>query len=46
MSSVLAGSLRLDRPLNPQVDSVVTSSIDFSYRSFLQIVAEGRGRSL
>jgi protease-4 len=42
----LAGSLRLDRPLNPQVESVVTSSIDFSYRSFLQIVAEGRGMSL
>lgn len=38
----LAGSLRVDRPLNPQVSSAITSSVGHTYRSFLQIVADGR----
>ena len=39
----LAGSLRLDRPLNPQVSSSITSSVENTYRGFVGLVAEGRG---
>ena len=42
----LAGSLRLDRPLNPQIAASITHAIDFTYRKFLQIVAEGRDMSV
>jgi protease-4 len=42
----LAGSLRLDRPLDPQVASIVNSSVEFTYRKFLQIVADGRGMTI
>lgn len=42
----LAGSLRLDRPLNEQVASALTSTVEFTYRNFLQLVAEGRGMTL
>ena len=38
----LAGSLRLDRPLNPALVDVLNSSVNYAYRRFLQIVAEGR----
>ncbi|MBN7798476.1 signal peptide peptidase SppA [Parahaliea mediterranea] len=38
----LAGSLRIDRPLNEQLSSALTSSVEFTYRNFLQLVAEGR----
>ena len=38
----LAGSLRLDRPLDPQVATVIRSSVDFSYANFRQLVAQGR----
>ncbi|MBM70274.1 MAG: signal peptide peptidase SppA [Haliea sp.] len=41
----LAGSLRLDRPLNPQVAETLASGVDFTYREFLQLVASGRGLS-
>ena len=39
----LAGSLRLDRPLNPQVSSSITSSVENTYKGFVGLVAEGRG---
>lgn len=39
----LAGSLRLDRPLNPQVAAAIASGVDFTYRNFVQLVADGRG---
>ncbi|MBE9537675.1 MAG: signal peptide peptidase SppA [Proteobacteria bacterium] len=39
----LAGSLRLDRPLNPQVSSSITSSVENTYRGFVSLVAKGRG---
>jgi protease-4 len=39
----LAGSLRADRPLNPDLVEALNSSIEFAYRSFLAVVAEGRG---
>jgi protease-4 len=38
----LAGSLRLDRPLNPQVEEIIRSGVGFSYDHFRQLVAEGR----
>jgi protease-4 len=38
----LAGSLRLDRPLNPQVEEIIRSGVGFSYDNFRQLVAEGR----
>jgi protease-4 len=38
----LAGSLRLDRPMDPQVATVIRSSVDFSYANFQQLVAQGR----
>ncbi len=38
----LSGALRLDRPLDPQVVSAMNSGVSFAYRSFLEIVAEGR----
>ena len=38
----LAGSLRLDRPLNPQVAEALASGVAFSYRQFIELVAEGR----
>ena len=38
----LAGSLRLDRPLNPQVAEALASGVAFSYRQFIELVAQGR----
>ena len=38
----LAGALRIDRPLSPEVKIIVQSSIDKGYRDFIQGVAEGR----
>jgi protease-4 len=42
----LAGSLRADRPLSPQLTAALTSGVDHAYRSFLQIVADGRDMSM
>jgi protease-4 len=42
----LAGALRVDRPLNPQVVAALNSGVSHAYASFLQIVAEGRDMSL
>ncbi|MCB1704654.1 MAG: signal peptide peptidase SppA [Halioglobus sp.] len=42
----LAGSLRADRNLSPEVVTALNSNVDFAYRSFLDIVAQGRGMSL
>lgn len=38
----LAGSLRLDRSLNPEVAAALRSGVEFSYRNFLALVAAGR----
>jgi len=38
----LAGSLRPDRPLNPELVEALNSGVEFAYKSFLQIVAKGR----
>ncbi len=42
----LAGSLRVDRPLNPRLSEVFTQSVEYTYRSFLDLVAEGRGMTV
>lgn len=39
----LAGSLRVDRPLNPQIAASITSSVENTYRGFVGLVAKGRG---
>jgi protease-4 len=39
----LAGALRLDRSLHPELAAAMTSSVEFIYREFLEIVAGGRG---
>ena len=41
----LAGSLRVDRPLNPALASSITSSVEHTYRGFVDLVARGRGMS-
>ena len=38
----LAGSLRLDRPLNAEVADAIRSGVDFNYRHFVELVAAGR----
>jgi protease-4 len=42
----LAGALRADRPLDPKLVEALNSSIDFAYREFLQVVAQGRDMSV
>jgi protease-4 len=42
----LAGSLRVDRPLNPELVAALNSGVGFAYRTFLQIVADGRDMSI
>ncbi|NQX89428.1 MAG: signal peptide peptidase SppA [Halioglobus sp.] len=42
----LAGALRPDRPLSPELVSILNSGVEFAYRSFLDIVAEGRHMSV
>jgi protease-4 len=38
----LAGSLRADRPLDPQLVASLNSGVQFAYQTFLEIVAQGR----
>ena len=38
----MAGSLRLDRPLNPDLAEIIRSGVDFNYRNFVELVAQGR----
>jgi protease IV len=38
----LAGSLRPDRPLNPELVDALNSGVEFAYKTFVGIVAEGR----
>ena len=42
----LAGSLRLDRPLNPQLAVSLDAGVVHAYQVFLKVVAEGRGLAL
>jgi protease-4 len=41
----LAGALRLDRSLSPQVESILQQSVDHTYQQFLQLVATARNLS-
>ena len=41
----LAGSMRADRPLNPQLGDALNSGVQFAYKSFVGIVAQGRDMS-
>jgi protease IV len=38
----LAGSLRPDRPLNPELVEALNSGVEFAYKTFVDIVAQGR----
>lgn len=42
----LAGALRPDRPLTPELEEVINAGVDFAYREFLQVVATGRDMNL
>jgi len=42
----VAGGFRIDRPLNETVAASLTSSVEFTYRSFLELVARGRGMTV
>jgi protease-4 len=42
----LAGSLRIDRPLAPELASALTSNIEFAYDKFLELVAAGRNMTV
>jgi protease-4 len=42
----MAGSLRADRPLNPDLVTALNSSVDFAYKTFLQVVSQGRDLSI
>ncbi len=41
----LAGSLRVDRPLNPEVADALRSGVKYTYERFVGLVAEGRDMS-
>jgi protease-4 len=41
-TTALSGSLRLDRPLKPELEQVLQASVDHTYDGFLQRVATGR----
>jgi protease-4 len=45
-TTALAGALRVDRPLNPELAAVLTSTVDHTYRDFLELVADGRGMTV
>ena len=42
----LAGSLRLDRPLNPELTKALQAGVANAYQLFLQVVADGRSMEL
>lgn len=42
----MAGAVRLDRPLQPELASTLQHTVDFTYRTFLERVAQGRDLSL
>ena len=44
-TTLLAGAMRVDRPLQPLAAKAIQSSIEHGYRQFIDIVAEGRGMS-
>ncbi len=41
-TTALAGAIRLDRPLKPEIEQILQASVDHAYDEFLQHVATGR----
>jgi protease-4 len=44
-TTALAGAMRVDRPMSPELQSVMQSTVDFGYRQFIEGVAKGRDLS-
>ncbi len=44
-TTALSGTLRLDRPLKPEIEAILQASVDHSYSEFLQRVASGRRKT-
>lgn len=44
-TTALSGALRVDRPLQPQIEGLLQAGVDHSYAEFLQRVASGRQRT-
>jgi protease-4 len=44
-TTALSGSLRLDRPLQPEIESILQASVNHSYAQFIQRVASGRRKT-
>ena len=44
-TTALSGSLRLDRPLQPEIETILQASVDHSYAQFIQRVASGRRKT-
>lgn len=42
----MAGAMRMDRPLGPEVTTALNSSVNFAYKSFVDIVSQGRDMSV
>lgn len=42
-TTTLAGSLRVDRPLDPELKAALDAGVGNAYQTFLSVVAEGRG---
>lgn len=45
-STNMAGALRLDRTLNPDLVTALNHSVDFAYQTFLEVVSQGRDLSI
>lgn len=45
-TTTLAGSLRVDRPLDSALKAALDAGVGHAYAEFLEVVAEGRGMSL
>ncbi len=44
-TTALSGSLRVDRPMQPEIEGLLQAGVDHSYAQFLQRVAKGRRQS-
>ena len=44
-TTALSGSMRLDRPLQPEIETILQASVDHSYAQFIERVASGRRKT-
>lgn len=44
-TTALSGTLRLDRPMQPQIESILQASVDHTYSQFVERVASGRRKT-